>query len=199
MAEDEPDCVELLSAAFSSDPGYRYIFPDPIRLKALVFLYARLLRMAAEKDRTLKVAITDDRVVGVLLASKESRSHSIRDYMRHGLAKLLFLVGLTVTRRMLRCDTEAGELRKRNEPGDSSFYVSDLAVRPDYQGKGVGSGLLSKLQGPVYLLTTNPENLLFYQKQGFKILDERRIDDAFPAWALYRSSSLIDHDAEHFG
>lgn len=53
-------------------------------------------------------------------------------------------------------------------------FVSDLAVIKEYQGRGVGSGLLTKLrtdQGDLVstLLLSAPAAMDFYPKQGFKL------------------------------
>ena len=63
--------------------------------------------------------------------------------------------------------------------GHSILFIQDLLVRPDYQRRGVGSGLMEEMlrrYGHVYqiqLVTDNTEKTkAFYRTQGFRPLDE---------------------------
>ncbi len=58
-------------------------------------------------------------------------------------------------------------------------YLFILGTEPEYQGRGLGSALLTPLlarslsQGlPCYLETFNPINLPFYERHGFRIVHE---------------------------
>ncbi len=51
-------------------------------------------------------------------------------------------------------------------------------MSPDYQGKGVGKIMLNALDDyseavnrPIYLYTGNAENVGYYEKAGFKMMD----------------------------
>ncbi|MCP8969480.1 GNAT family N-acetyltransferase [Ectobacillus ponti] len=65
-------------------------------------------------------------------------------------------------------------------------YVNDLAVHPDYQGKGIGEELLKQLtglleEGTMLFLLTAPEAAGFYEKQQFRTFDN-------PRTALYKKA-----------
>ncbi len=67
------------------------------------------------------------------------------------------------------------------EPDEPSYYLSLLAVAPEWQGQGVGSALLrpglarcDAERMPAYLSTDTSENVRFYQRHGF------RVSKAFP-------------------
>jgi GNAT superfamily N-acetyltransferase len=64
---------------------------------------------------------------------------------------------------------------------DSSFccYLSDLAVRAEYQRKGIGKGLVERVreaigEEPMLLLLSAPTAMEYYPKIGFE-----KIDNAF--------------------
>ena len=59
----------------------------------------------------------------------------------------------------------------------NTWYLRLLAVSPEFQGKGVGSALLSEGLGRaerekknVYLETFREKNVAYYEKHGFKLL-----------------------------
>ncbi|WP_196139033.1 N-acetyltransferase [Aliikangiella sp. G2MR2-5] len=61
---------------------------------------------------------------------------------------------------------------------ENAWYLSILAISPEYQGQGLGPGLLettlSEIDAqnlPCYLETFNPRNLSFYQRLGFELVD----------------------------
>ena len=57
--------------------------------------------------------------------------------------------------------------------GIDCSYICDMAVHPDYQGQGLGKGIVAKLVGlsqghKKIILFANPGKEGFYQKLGFK-------------------------------
>ncbi len=79
-------------------------------------------------------------------------------------------MGLKATRRSI----EAAQAIARHAPPGPFTYVRTLAVDPEHQRRGLGSGLLahvfahSPLHWPVYLETAREQNLWFYSRQGFR-------------------------------
>ena len=71
-------------------------------------------------------------------------------------------------------------------------YLLALAVHPGHQGSGWGSQLvrhgLARAQSmrlPSYLETTNPRNLVFYQRHGFQLVGERVVAGGGPTvWGM---------------
>jgi len=69
-----------------------------------------------------------------------------------------------------------------------------VAVRPDRQGRGIGRALLAPMldaadrQGdPTQLASTNPRNLTFYERLGFRTLAIVQPDPELPrVWSLWR-------------
>ncbi|MCL4540292.1 MAG: GNAT family N-acetyltransferase, partial [Bacteroidetes bacterium] len=59
------------------------------------------------------------------------------------------------------------------------WYIQVLGVHPNHQGKGLGGKLLRPVLQKadeagvaVYLESSNPKNLDFYRKHGFKVTEE---------------------------
>jgi ribosomal protein S18 acetylase RimI-like enzyme len=78
-----------------------------------------------------------DRVVGLLLAFPGER---IRSLERNTGWQFLRLFGFPPFLRLARIQTEYGDL---TEAEKGEFYISNVAVTPDQQGRGLGATLLA--------------------------------------------------------
>ena len=84
---------------------------------------------------------------------------------------------------------------KKYHPKSNYIYLWFLGVNPEKQGKGTGKKLLQDLLDiadnevlPVYLETSNPRNLNFYQKFGFDIYHEWNAPFiSFKVWFMKRN------------
>lgn len=61
----------------------------------------------------------------------------------------------------------------------NAWYLSIAGIKPTYQGKGLGAGLLNAVLDetdkngiPTYLETFTPRNIRFYERMGYKIVRE---------------------------
>jgi len=60
-----------------------------------------------------------------------------------------------------------------------AWYLSIAGIKPDYQGKGLGAGMLTEVLNETdkneistYLETFTPRNIRFYERMGYKITKE---------------------------
>ncbi|KAM0548775.1 hypothetical protein ACHAPJ_009771 [Fusarium lateritium] len=72
---------------------------------------------------------------------------------------------------------------KSQYPPNSLYYLEIAAVRPDTQGMGVGSTIMAwviqKLgTSPCFLECTAKKNVKFYEKYGFRIVEEKTLSEA---------------------
>lgn len=72
-------------------------------------------------------------------------------------------------------------------------YLSVLGTRPDRQGEGIGSALLQPMldrcdrEGVgAYLESSKAENLPFYERHGFRVVEEIRLPKGPPLWPMWR-------------
>ena len=81
-------------------------------------------------------------------------------------------------------------------PKDAHYYLMTVGVKPEVQGKGIGSSLLQPVllladtQGiPCYLETSNEKTLGLYKKHGFSIINTIQLPFGGPhMWLLWRPS-----------
>jgi len=74
------------------------------------------------------------------------------------------------------------------------WYLGVLAVDPSYQGRGLGGALLDPVHEradsdavPSYLETQKPENLAYYRRFGYEVVDELQVDRCPPIWTMERA------------
>jgi GNAT superfamily N-acetyltransferase len=88
----------------------------------------------------------------------------------------------------------SGWKTEKSHPREPHYYLFMIGARPDCQGQGVGSALISHMlrrcdreQMPVYLENSKEANLDFYRGHGFQVQQEIRFaKSAPPLWLMWR-------------
>jgi len=100
--------------------------------------------------------------------------------------------GLGAIKKGLAIET----LMKTKTPEFPHYYLFAIGTLPETQGTGQGSALMNHALAhidaeglPAYLENSKPENIAFYNRFGFEILEEIRVTpDAPPLFAMLRES-----------
>ncbi|MEP6606361.1 MAG: GNAT family N-acetyltransferase [Nitrosospira sp.] len=87
---------------------------------------------------------------------------------------------------------------KSHHPVEPHYYLYLLGVTPDRQLHGLGSALLRTMlercdreQMPAYLEASSPQNIPFYQRQGFRVIKEFQFGPGGPPLAaMWRKPHL---------
>lgn len=89
----------------------------------------------------------------------------------------------------------AMEWRHTRKPRKSHYYVRDIGVHPDMQGKGLGSALLRPTlercdrEGlPAYLEASSERSAALYERHGFRLIEEMRVGSSPPLRLMLRQS-----------
>ncbi len=188
-ASDERAVSKLSADAFFDDPAYTHTFPKRRRV-ALQFIFSRLFRMRLGcTEKYMKVMTSDNEIIGVIAGGPSTNRFSTFDYVKNGLALMPFRFGFGVTWRMLKSDDEIGALLNHARDLGEYTYISELAVAPDHQGKGVGGQLLFEhLKGRserVVLIATKLDNVEWYENRGFMVHKKMIISESFPVWLMF--------------
>lgn len=190
-AADHPAVSAVLAAAFDDDPGYVHMFPDN-REACLLEVLPRLFSLRVDHGSEATVVELDGRVVAIRVVSSSRLRPTMMMYVRYGLYRMPFTLGMPTVRRMLRADGEVSQLRNLVEPVENHPHLTTLAVHPDAQGRGIGSTLMREWTAtlphtsPASLVTTKADNVLFYEKFGFGIAGQVGVAGAFTAWVMTR-------------
>jgi len=126
-------------------------------------------------------------VVGVLgMAPPGACQPSLPSQLR--LLPAMIRCGPTPTRRMLAWIREW----QGRDPKERHWHLGPLAVEGGLQGMGIGSQMMERFRAQMdsgkevaYLETDKPENVQFYEKFGFKVVDEAQVVGT-PNWFMLR-------------
>lgn len=172
------DAADLVAKSFLNTPSYCEIFrekDEKLREEALKDLFLRNIKMMATiAPGTFNYHLDSEGKMDCffMLVSKDIVP-SLWDKISHGLLMIPFVAGWPAFFRLLKASDWFDE-KEATIMKDRSSYLSlqRMVVRPDSQGKGLGSATLKtalievadKNQLPVYLGTQDPRNVIFYQR-----------------------------------
>lgn len=193
----DPEIVgagEALGRAFFDDPGYAYIVPrDHARHGVLVdWLCTFGVRLGQCAGRVTRTA--GDRW-GVLVSFPPGAYPvGLWPMVQAGALQVPFKLGPAILKRFLHWMTVLERHHARNMPRPH-WYIFLIGVDPPAQGQGLGNALLRPLFEeadvagvPCYLETFNPDNLPFYRRHGFEVIDEVKLTpNGPPFWTMRRA------------
>ena len=193
----------ILAEAMDGDPAYRYLMPDfKSRPRGLRDYFARSLRTYLP-HRCTYLALDDGVVDGtVTVRPPGGIDVSTLTMIRRGLLPFAFAHGTAAVRRLFALKDAYDRIEARLSGGAPHWYVHMMAVDPAKQGRGRGTALLSgvlasiaEVKGrsvhPVLLTTHNEQNVTFYRRAGFEIVDVEELSLAgartYPVWGMQRT------------
>ncbi len=180
--EDLAKASTTLGEAFNSYPIFEYIIPDPTyRKKHLKYLCDFLLRLGISKGEVIAPSDTIEGV-SIWLPSTGTKSSNI-DAIRAGLFNLFFQINLKTFSRFMKIGSIKGT--KRTTVIKGPYYLCDMiGVNPIFQRRGFGRKMLKtklldcdKFKMPCYLETSKFSNISYYEKFGFTLFYEYKIQD----------------------
>jgi ribosomal protein S18 acetylase RimI-like enzyme len=180
---------ETLAGAFEGDPMTPYVFrADTDRRKRLSAVFRVELRCAFRLG--VVEVIGEGKAVAIWLPPGRMKG-ALTAMIASGALLAPFRLGLGAMWRGTLLLKSIQELHSRSVSGDHCYLLA-LAVHPEHQGSGWGSQLvrhgLARAQAmnlPSYLETTNPRNIAFYQRHGFKLVGERSVAGGGPmVWGM---------------
>ncbi len=191
LRDDERDeAVATLAASFDDDPLFRWMLPEA---RARAAWIAWFHRVSVDRCRALGGAWTlagGASLGAITVVPPHARGPSVLDWLRalRSPPRALPTTRLAVTGLALQHRLDAVH------PRHPVVYVHVLGVHPSQKGRGLGGALLSRALAlassrrvPLYLETSNPVNLGFYQRYGLRVREELRLGDAPPVWTLETS------------
>lgn len=182
-ADDLPPLADTLAQAFDDDPVWRWMLPDVHRRRRRLF--AALLRHAIPKGR---VYTTPDRLAVAVWSPPGGWKLPTAAVLRSAVP-IVRAAGSRLPRLMGRL----GEIEKLHEKvPQRHWYLEFIGTASGARGRGLGSALMEHAfaevtEGlPVYLESSNPRNLSFYQRHGFKVTGRPPMRSGPPQWTLWR-------------
>jgi ribosomal protein S18 acetylase RimI-like enzyme len=192
--QDVPRVVDVLAQAFHDDPLWRFAVPDPAkRARTLPHLFRVSVNVAVRQG---EIHTSSSGFGGAAVWMPPGKSVTTLAALRLGLRDMLaalFVAGPSDFQRIMRVLDSFEARQKHDAPGDH-WYLMQIGVLPEHQGRGIGSQLLTPMferfdqRGEVcYLETETPENVTFYEKRGFRVVTEAPIKGGGPTlWTMIR-------------
>lgn len=188
-AKDLEIVAQMLADTFTANPAYASIFRNKGKLRnGLYWLFRTnlfLLNKRVSVTNILKDTSSKE-IIGVYsLLPPKGVKFTIADYLQVGIPQFIFKFGLSPLVRMLELDSLNKKQLKDMIGVNEYYYISMVAIRENYRGTGLGSMMLGNCLGKlkeeketcsvVGLTTQLPENVEFYSRLGFRLLDEKEI------------------------
>lgn len=173
---DESSAARVLSAAMLSNPIHVAVLQGQ-REDQRGYLEARFTSLLLGNPEEVLVAKHGGQMVGVL-RSYPCKGHQrppegAREPDQVGEASLVDLDARIA---------HWHEAWDRHDPPEPHIHLGPVGVLPEFQGRGIGRGLMIRFcarvdsEGkPAFLETDSPENVRFYEKSGFRLVDEIRL------------------------
>ena len=169
------DVGAVFAASHAEYPSFRFLFPAP-RVRAIAL---RALMTAVAGDAiafgTVYGALDEGRLLGVAIwLPSDGYPWS---FTRKLSAAPAFLSILQAAPRSFLALMQLGTNAERTHPAEPHWYLEAMGVRPEAQGRGLGTRLLQPALAradadrlPCYLETAREENLAFYARAGFEVV-----------------------------
>ncbi len=181
-ASDEPQTIDVIVLAFSSDPVVRWLYPDAHQYLTNFPAFVRGFGGRAFDNGT---AYNVDGFMGAALWLPPD-VHPDED-------ALMELIQRTVPEKAREDLLSILERLGSFHPSEPHWYLPMIGVDPAYQGKGHGSALLNHALIPcdhehkfAYLESTNARNIALYKRHGFEVAGKLEVGTAPPFYSMVR-------------
>jgi len=179
---DEAGVIDALKLAFVADPATRWVWPEP--QKYLSHFSSFALAFGGK-------------------AFAYGSAHYVENYSGAALwlppnvhpdvEPLIALLQSSGSDEAKKDGPEVFEKMNSYHPNEPHWYLPLLGVDPLHHGKGIGSALMQHaLVGCdqdnkfAYLESSNPKNIPFYERHGFKLLGTIQVKTSPPIFPMLR-------------
>jgi Predicted acetyltransferase len=190
LKKDEHEKVAtILTDAFETNPAYSLIFTGKDKLRdGLLWLFKTNLFLLNRKTIVTKVVKEkkSGEIIGVfsLLPPGGVKTKTMA-YLQIGIPRFIKKFGFHTFRKMLGMDSFNKKLLVDAIGTKEYYYLSMVVVKEEYRGAGIGSFMIKNCidelkaamkRCQVLGLTTQlPENVTFYTRLGFQLLNEGEV------------------------
>jgi ribosomal protein S18 acetylase RimI-like enzyme len=187
-ANDTPRLAQTLANAFYDDPAIGWMVPNDERRRRVgpMGFTAWLEKIYLPKG---SVYTDPDRKAAALWAPPGKWRMSVGVQLRLTPA-MIRIVGF----RRLPLIVKGLTMMDKEHPDDRPhWYLAILGTDPEYQGKGLGSGVMKPVldrcdaEGVgAYLESSKESNIPFYRRHGFEVTRELHLPEGPPIWPMWR-------------
>ena len=179
-----------LERAFSPDPLFTWVFPDPATRPPALQAF---MRVPLEYGLRYGKVTTSHDTKAACLWIPPGPGITIPRMIRSGMLGAPFRTGFGPFVKFMTANETMDKIHKARVP-EPHWYLMIVGVDPELQSQGVGSAIVreglalaDRESAPCYLETSERRNLAFYERLGFVVLEEATLGKGGPkAWAMRR-------------
>ncbi len=190
MPGDAEALADSLARAFTDDPGFRHVLPDPSdRTERLRTFFETELRAIA-LPRGL-VWTTEERAGAAFWATPDAWRVPVTTMLREVPPMARVFGGRLPLALWSRLRMEA---RHPREP--AHWYLAVMGVAPEWQGRGLGTALMRPGLDEIdaaslsaYLESSTPRSRAMYERHGFAVTRVMHLPlGGPPVWLMWRDA-----------
>ncbi|MGZ4942607.1 MAG: GNAT family N-acetyltransferase [Halobacteriota archaeon] len=186
---DIPQVADVLAKAYATNPVFLAIYQGkPMVARRLQITFAAEFKYGSGN---FFIAELDGRILGGMwIAEWPACQATSLKMILPGVRAAGGLAPLIRITKMLGA-------WKKHDPQKPHWHLKIVGIEPDFQSKGIGSQMMelycdivdrNKLEG--YLETDRPENVPFYERFGFKVVEEE-IEIGVKYWLMLRPAKVV--------
>ena len=163
--------AEILARGFFDDPMFSFIFPETEnRLDALAAFFQVFLADTVPRGEVL-IAPNEEGAIAWYPSNVRVFEDSFDEVSAELAQVAITFGGLSAAERFEQIVSQG----EKFEPKQAHCQIMLIALVPEARGKGIGRDLLipvlnyaDEQQVSCYLVSSNPRNISFYERQGFR-------------------------------
>ena len=176
--------------AFSTDPLFTWLFPDPTRRAQSL---RRLNRVPLEYGLLYGHVTQSDDGVAVAVWIAPGRTITVGGVVRSGILTVPFRVGFRPFAKFMSANDTMERIHKKYVP-EPHWYLMVIGVDAEPQGRGRGTALVreglaraDQASCPCYRETSEERNVAFDERHGFAVVETATLGNGGPSgWAMRR-------------
>ncbi|HME53961.1 MAG TPA: GNAT family N-acetyltransferase [Candidatus Lokiarchaeia archaeon] len=173
--------VGVLTRAFYDYPEYVQLLPNPEKRKQKLPIMFEVFTKYCLNDGIVLVTSSNGPLEGVLMYIPPPAEIGGGDIIRAGALKIPFKIGLGFIQGELRIMKAVSNARKTHATIPHA-YLFLLAVDQPYQKQGFAAALMDHMLNALdkenlgcYLETTAPENVDYYRRYNFDLVETKNV------------------------
>ena len=179
---DKTSVIDALKLAFVSDPATRWTWPDP---QKYLLHFPSFVKAIGGKAFAHESAYYIGNYSGAVFWLPPN--------VHPDVEQLVVLLKSTGSDDAKKYGPELFEKMSSYHPNEPHWYLPLLGVDPLHHGKGLGSALMQRAivtcdrdNKLAYLESSNPKNIPFYERYGFKLLDTIQVNKSPSIFPMLR-------------
>jgi ribosomal protein S18 acetylase RimI-like enzyme len=185
----------VLADAFKEDPMFKTLFGDAVKNSHKYTLVAKFMIRYCYKYGN--VYASSEKFEGIMAITQDEYAYmTLWRMIRSGSIFPFLSIGFKSFMKVASSLSPIDVARKKHMKNKSFAYLQIIGVAKEHQGKGHGGKLVKefitmtdKVNIPIYLETETEINVKFYEKYGFKTLEQINLPIINqPMWVMIRDS-----------